>query len=123
MDKTLESKLDDALLPMCLTQAIDFDKCTGLKGYEKKCNNNPAAWAVSVGIDKLGHDGCEVHVYTNGGTCEDYCTSQHRQCIGGQDNRHQSGDDGCVLHPAHHRQSQADNGCKQNWGDQVCICK
>ena len=63
MDKTLESKLDDALHPMCLTQAIDVDKCNGLKDYEKKCNNNPAAWAVNVGIDKLGHDGCDHPVH------------------------------------------------------------
>ena len=77
---------------------------------------------AGVGVG-MGHDGCEVHVFTRGGTCAQYCKGQNKKCIGGQDNRHQPGDNGCVLDPNHSRQSEAADGCNQRWNDQVCICK
>ena len=93
-----------------------------MTGFHQKCSNSKSSWAVSVGVG-MGHDGCEVHVFTTGGTCAQYCKSQNKKCIGGQDNRHQAGDNGCVLDPNHSRQSEAADGCNQSWNDQVCICK
>lgn len=40
------------------------------------------------------------------------------KCLRAQDNVR----DGCILDPRHSRQTQAENGCKQNWNNQICTC-
>lgn len=53
-----------------------------------------------------------LHVGTNGGTCEDYCTSQDAVCVKAQDNVGSS----CTRDTSH------EEGCDKGWGDQLCVC-
>ena len=61
---------------------------------------------------------CEAHVYTRGTTCTEFCEAQGRQCLHAQDNTGSS----CNLDGAHTRQDVGQNGCNQNWGNQICGC-
>jgi hypothetical protein len=63
------------------------------------------------------------HASTGGSSCTTWCSSRtdssgnNYECIRAQDNA-----GGCNLDSRHSRQSTANNGCDQNWGDQICQC-
>ena len=73
-------------------------------------------------IDQEGYsraDVCDVLVMTRGTNCRSYCMGQGRLCLRAQDN---SGS-GCLIDTGgHERQTTDDNGCLQNWNNQICGC-
>jgi hypothetical protein len=87
----------------------------------RACPNGVTSdWHSSVNTDAPG---CTFKVMTRG-TCSSWCASQGTTCLRAQDN--EQGDwrvpSFCGLHADHERQTTANNGCDQNWGDQVCVC-
>jgi len=73
-------------------------------------------------IDQSGYapgEVCDVLVLTRGTNCKQYCEGQGRLCLRAQDN---SGS-GCIIDEGgHERQTTEDNGCLQNWNNQICGC-
>eukprot|EP01051_Picozoa_sp_SAG22_P003441 SAG22_NODE_167_length_16764_cov_34.845245_5_plen_742_part_00 len=62
---------------------------------------------------------CEVHARTGGGNCNTWCAAHGgRVCLHAQDQLGSS----CDLDDNHDRQSTDNNGCDQNWGNQICGC-
>jgi len=95
----------------CNTQ--NCGSCNGFGGYERTCNENN--WHSSISFDSS--NACQFHVNTGGYNCHDYCNWQGSSCLAAQDNY-----SGCSLDSDHTRQSTSDDGCNQEWGDQVCVC-
>ena len=52
---------------------------------------------------------------TAGKNCDDWCKAHDSTCLRGQDNKN-----GCELDASHG--VKEDNGCKKNYGDQICQC-
>mmetsp|Transcript_50304 Transcript_50304/g.90305 ORF Transcript_50304/g.90305 Transcript_50304/m.90305 type:complete len:1674 (-) Transcript_50304:291-5312(-) len=74
------------------------------------CSNELGDWA--------GPNTCVSHVSTDHGTCKQYCSDRSLTCARGMDD---SGS--CSLNEAgHSRQTEAENGCLQEWSDQICAC-
>ena len=79
-----------------------------------------AGWHTT--IDQSGYapgEVCDVLVLTRGTNCKEYCEGQGRLCMRAQDN---SGA-GCLIDEGgHERQTTEDNGCLQDWNNQICGC-
>jgi len=61
---------------------------------------------------------CMMHVQTKGQTCKSFCQSQGSTCVRAMDNTK-----GCLRNvDGHNRKTTAENGCLQNWNDQLCVC-
>lgn len=82
--------------------------CTNMGGTD--CTAQLGYWA--------GSDNCVSLVETNGGSCHDFCESRGRVCVKAMDNKGV-----CALNVADNaQQTAAQNGCLQQWGDQICVC-
>merc|ERR1719473_1597638 len=57
-------------------------------------------------------------VLTKGSSCEQWCAKHGYHCLRAQDNTENT----CNLDDRHTRKNTADNGCNQNWNNQVCQC-
>jgi len=51
-------------------------------------------------------------------SCKVWCEDRQFKCLRGQDNQNGR----CGLDSRHSRQTEAENGCLQEWSDQVCEC-
>jgi hypothetical protein len=89
--------------------------CNAFTNFKAKCDLD--GWHKSITNEGL-RDGCQFEVATGGGTCKSYCAKQGSECLRAQDNK-----GGCSLDANHERQSTAGNGCNQQWGDQICVCR
>jgi len=88
-----------------LAETID---CSAMGGTD--CSDTLRAWG--------GSETCIYHVVTNGGSCHTFCTQRNLVCVKAMDDQ-----GGCDLHEeGHTRQSIVQNGCLQNWTDQICVC-
>eukprot|EP01043_Picozoa_sp_COSAG02_P010260 COSAG02_NODE_357_length_23913_cov_6.793483_8_plen_2934_part_01 len=78
-----------------------------------------SAWHSTISFSEHSRaEVCDAHVYTRGTTCNEFCESQGRLCMHAQDNT----DSSCNLDGAHARQDVRQNGCNQNWNNQICGC-
>lgn len=97
----------------------DSGDCKSLandKDVDGECTSWSPPWHSKVGNrDALG---CAVLVETDNDDCDHFCSKVGRRCLRAQDN---VGDD-CKLDKDHERRSTKDNGCKQEWNNQVCVC-
>ena len=100
-------------IPVCSPGGVA--SCNGFSGYERTCSENN--WHSKISSGSFGNY-CQFHVDTDGDSCHDWCEDQGSRCKGAQDNK-----SGCSLDSDHTRQSTSDNGCNQEWGDQVCVCE
>ena len=108
-----------AIYDMAVVNAATSSACNGIDpgSYSEICSDL-TEWHAT--IDMSGYtatDVCTMLVSTGGTTCNQYCESQGRTCMHAQDNA-----GGCSLDAGHDRQDISQNGCNQNWGDQICGC-
>ena len=101
-----------------VTRASPQRFCDGVEGYDSVCEGLTEFHPSVDQSSYIALPVCNVLVSTNGGTCKDYCASQGRVCRHAQDNLGA----GCGLDSAHDRQTMEQNGCLQNWGNQICGC-
>eukprot|EP01043_Picozoa_sp_COSAG02_P018093 COSAG02_NODE_835_length_16654_cov_52.747569_9_plen_2865_part_01 len=82
-------------------------------------NIDDSAWHSTISFSEYSRaEVCDAHVYTRGTTCNEFCESQGRLCMHAQDNTAHD----CNLDGAHTRQDAGQNGCNQNWNNQICGC-
>merc|ERR1711998_449227 len=96
---------------------FDGDPCSGLSGYSQTCTFASTVWDSTISDEARYTVGCEMLVATGGSNCGTWCSNAGRSCIRAQDNA-----GGCSIESSHSHQSTANNGCDQNWGDQICVC-
>ena len=106
------------------------DPCIGLGSNSADLGNGQGvfnqicpdmtAWHSSTDVSSYTPgEVCDVLVMTRGTNCKQYCTGQGRICLRAQDN---SGS-GCTIDEGGHlRQTTDENGCLQNWNNQICGC-
>ena len=88
-----------------------------LAGDESVCRNIPnTAWDHSIHVPDMTQV-CTIFANTASGSCNTWCAAHGLRCQFAQDN-----DGGCAPYPGHDRQSTANNGCDQTWGNQLCGC-
>ena len=104
---------------------LDIDSETKVKLYGTLCPDiEEADWHSTIDFDlhleknNQSSKACDAHVYTEGGSCFDYCVREGRICLHAQ----ASIDESCTLDPDHTRQDVTDNGCQQEWHSQICGC-
>lgn len=91
----------------------------GCQCAPKECENFTDVKEICEDESFSPGDHCMLHVETDGDTCAEYCEAQGSTCVKAMDN-----DGICGLNwEGHHRQSTANNGCNQKWGDQICVCE
>eukprot|EP00656_Telonema_subtile_P049385 TRINITY_DN6128_c0_g1_i5.p1 TRINITY_DN6128_c0_g1~~TRINITY_DN6128_c0_g1_i5.p1 ORF type:complete len:323 (+),score=51.23 TRINITY_DN6128_c0_g1_i5:159-1127(+) len=74
-------------------------------------------WHSSITPDPSS---CAVKVTTRQSNCKTWCAGIGMVCTSAQDNTGPHGQ--CGVYYDHTRQTTAENGCLQNWGDQICAC-
>jgi len=95
---------------------VEYTECPGL--HETTCGTN-LNWHAEVGVRTDASKRCiPGYANTKGGNCKTWCGDRGFECLRAQDS-HQGR---CNLWPEHTRQTTAENGCLQNWADQVCEC-
>jgi len=95
---------------------VEYAECPGL--HETTCGTN-LNWHASVGVRTDATKRCVPGwAMTSGGTCKQWCDERGFVCLRAQDNHGGR----CTLGPEHTRQTTDENGCLQQWGDQVCEC-
>jgi len=108
--------LDSSVWVPTVTCAVAYTECEGL--HETTCGTN-LNWHAEVGVRTDVVKRCiPGWAPTGGGNCKTWCGDRGFQCLRAQDS-HQGR---CNLWPEHTRQTTAENGCLQNWADQVCEC-
>lgn len=83
--------------------------CSGIGGWHPLAQGDASNFSVV----------CVPTLFNSGGaTCTDMCAQEGFDCVRGQDNVGSA----CTLDANHDRQTTAENGCLQKWGNQVCQC-
>eukprot|EP00656_Telonema_subtile_P004910 TRINITY_DN1223_c0_g1_i2.p1 TRINITY_DN1223_c0_g1~~TRINITY_DN1223_c0_g1_i2.p1 ORF type:complete len:835 (-),score=66.63 TRINITY_DN1223_c0_g1_i2:193-2697(-) len=90
-----------------ITLASNEDFCPALVASD---------WHESI---EVAASACNMHARTRRGNCLDWCAAKGLVCVHAQDNIGNS----CNLDTRHVRQTNAGNGCSQNWNNQVCGCR
>jgi len=108
--------LDSSVWVPTVTCAVAYTECEGL--HETTCGTN-LNWHEEVGVRTDVVKRCiPGWAPTGGSNCKKWCGDRGFECLRAQDS-HQGR---CNLWPEHTRQTTAENGCLQNWADQVCEC-
>merc|ERR1712176_1183322 len=82
--------------------------CGNMGGSD--CSASLQSWA--------GAGNCVALVTTNYHNCRTYCANRYRGCVKAMNNVGSCG----LNKDGHNRQSTAEDGCLQKWGDQICVC-
>jgi len=97
---------------------IENDQCTSLQGVEARCKYAQWDSSISRSNDHVDVTCVPTRARTNG-KCSDWCAKYGYICLRAQDN-----DGNCKVNKNHANRgkSTANNGCEQDWGDQICQC-